>query len=66
MVLYCTILEATAKALFTLCRYPEEEIRCVFDDNCKMIFVKSSYKPMLWVLIIMPCRGDFKEHPQHL
>ena len=27
---------------------PAEEIRCVFDDNSKIIFVKSSYKPMLW------------------
>ena len=28
-----------------------EEIRCVFDDNSKIFFVKSSLKPMLWVLI---------------
>ena len=28
-----------------------EKIRCVFDDNSKIIFVKSSYIPMLWVLI---------------
>ena len=23
----------------------------IFDDNSKIIFVRSSYKPMLWVLI---------------
>ena len=35
-------------------RFTDEEIRCVFDDNhdnSKIIFVKSSQKPMLWVLI---------------
>ena len=28
-----------------------EEIRWVFDDNSKIILVKTSYKPMLLVLI---------------
>ena len=28
-----------------------EEIRCVFDDNSKIIFVKSSLKLILWVFI---------------
>ena len=32
-----------------------------FDDNGKIIFVKSSQKPLLWVLIN---RGDSNEHPQ--
>ena len=40
---------------------PTVEIRCVFDDYSKIIFVKSSKKPMLWVLI----RIVSNEHPQH-
>ena len=28
-----------------------EEIRCVFDDNSKIIFANRHKKPMLWVLI---------------
>ena len=38
----------------------EEEIRCVFDDNSKIIFVKSSKKPMLWVLIRIALARRFK------
>ena len=37
----------------------EEEIRCIFDDNFKMICVKSSFKSILWVLIRI-CSSVFK------
>ena len=39
----------------------------IFDDNSKIIFVKSSLKPILWVLIRIesPRRGDSNAHPQH-
>ena len=43
----------------------EEQIRWVFDDNRKIIFVSSPKKHMLRVLIRIASASDSNEYPQH-